>query len=66
MSEMGVIVVEEVSKGVTSITRINLKHPLVKGFSPVLLTQTRADDGMISSPEIVKVHMYILCTMCLL
>ena len=37
MSDTGVIKVE-VNKGVESVTKINLEHPLVKEFSPVLLS----------------------------
>lgn len=37
MAEQGVVKVEETGKGVESITGIDFKHELVKGFSPSLL-----------------------------
>ena len=37
MSGSGVVKVEETGKGVESITSVDLKHPLIRGFSPSLL-----------------------------
>ena len=45
--------VEETGKGVESITSVDLKHPLIRGFSPSLLVATDSTGDTCSSAAAV-------------
>lgn len=67
MAELGVVKVEETGKGVESITGIDFKHELIKGFSPSLLVTSEEGKHAASATASVtqKVHCEPLCVCCI-
>lgn len=66
MAELGVVKVEETGKGVESITGIDFKHELVKGFSPSLLVTSEEGKHSASATasdtrKVLSGHLCVCC-----